>query len=89
MLITLQVLVLRNRGFLICGESIEEAVFMLHKAVAACETQVWSLSSIFCCIFGTLKYLEMIYLMIFNCSREHTFLHDIIIVSGEINASWY
>ncbi|XP_035217214.1 protein hu-li tai shao-like isoform X1 [Stegodyphus dumicola] len=35
-----KVLILRNRGILICGESIEEAVFMLHKAVAACETQV-------------------------------------------------
>ncbi|GBN06250.1 Protein hu-li tai shao, partial [Araneus ventricosus] len=35
-----KVLILRNRGMLICGESIEETVFMLHKAVAACETQV-------------------------------------------------
>ncbi|GFR00269.1 protein hu-li tai shao, partial [Trichonephila clavata] len=35
-----KVLILRNRGLLICGESIEETVFMLHKAVAACETQV-------------------------------------------------
>ncbi|KAG8189881.1 hypothetical protein JTE90_023383 [Oedothorax gibbosus] len=35
-----KVLILRNRGFLICGESIEETVFILHKAVAACETQV-------------------------------------------------
>ncbi|XP_054715695.1 protein hu-li tai shao-like isoform X2 [Uloborus diversus] len=35
-----KVLILRNRGLLVCGESIEEAVFMLHKAVAACETQV-------------------------------------------------
>ncbi|KAF8777949.1 protein hu-li tai shao-like isoform X2 [Argiope bruennichi] len=35
-----KVLILRNRGMLICGESIEETLFMLHKAVAACETQV-------------------------------------------------
>nr|XP_042905596.1 protein hu-li tai shao isoform X3 [Parasteatoda tepidariorum] len=35
-----KILILRNRGILICGESIEEAVFMLHKCVAACETQV-------------------------------------------------
>lgn len=35
-----KVLILRNRGVVTCGESIEEAVFLLHNIVAACETQV-------------------------------------------------
>lgn len=35
-----KVLVLRNHGLLTCGESVEEAMFLMQNAVAACEVQL-------------------------------------------------
>lgn len=36
----LQVMILRNHGVIVCGESIEEALFYLQNLVLACEAQV-------------------------------------------------
>jgi len=36
----LQVLILRNHGVVACGESIEEALFLMQNVVLACETQI-------------------------------------------------
>ncbi|XP_022254584.1 protein hu-li tai shao-like isoform X4 [Limulus polyphemus] len=35
-----KVMFLRNHGIVVCGESLEEAVFLLRNVVTACETQV-------------------------------------------------
>lgn len=33
-------MILRNHGIVACGDSIEEAVFLLNNIVTACETQI-------------------------------------------------
>ena len=35
-----KVMILKNHGMVICGETVEEAVFLAFKAVKACEYQV-------------------------------------------------
>ena len=35
-----KVLILRNHGMVTCGESLEEALFLMHNLVSACESQI-------------------------------------------------
>lgn len=35
-----KVLILRNHGMVTCGESLEEALYLMHNLVSACESQI-------------------------------------------------